>query len=145
MLILGCGNRDRGDDAAGVLVAERLRALGIPALICSGESSELIDAWSNASNVLVIDCVLTGAPVGTVHAWDAHQLPPLAQIFVSTHGFGLREAIELSRTLGSLPARLRIYGIEGLSFAIGTSPSEEIQKSAEKVAARIVKEVKRGT
>ena len=31
MLIIGCGNRTRGDDGAGVLVAERLRKLGIEA------------------------------------------------------------------------------------------------------------------
>ena len=31
MLILGCGNPDRSDDAAGVLVVRRLRELGIHA------------------------------------------------------------------------------------------------------------------
>ena len=141
MLIIGYGNRDRGDDAAGILVAERLRALGIPALICSGDSSELIDGWSNASNVLVIDCVVTGAAAGTVHAWDARHLPPLVQSSPSTHGFGLAEAIELSRSLGSLPARLRIYGIEGAKFAVGASLSDQVQESVEEVAARIIQEI----
>ncbi|HEV2395581.1 MAG TPA: hydrogenase maturation protease [Candidatus Sulfotelmatobacter sp.] len=144
MLILGCGNRDRGDDAAGVLVAERLRALGIPAQICSG-SSALMDAWSEAPDVLVIDCVVTGSPAGTVHAWAARHLPPLARTSASTHGFGLREAIELSRALGCLPARLRIYGIEGINFAIGSSLSKEVQEAVERVAARIAIEGKEET
>ena len=43
MLIIGCGNRDRGDDAAGVLVAEGLRQLGMDVEIRRGEAAELIE------------------------------------------------------------------------------------------------------
>ena len=32
LLIIGCGNFDRGDDAAGLLVARRLHALGVDTL-----------------------------------------------------------------------------------------------------------------
>jgi len=46
VLILGCGNPDRSDDAAGILVARRLRELGIPAEEFIGDAPELIDAWS---------------------------------------------------------------------------------------------------
>ena len=36
MLVIGCGNLDRGDDGAGVRVAERLRKLGFDARILTG-------------------------------------------------------------------------------------------------------------
>lgn len=68
MLIIGCGNRQRSDDGAGILVAERLRELGIGADI--GEAADLIEAWKDADDVIVVDAVVTGAPVGTVQAWD---------------------------------------------------------------------------
>jgi Ni,Fe-hydrogenase maturation factor len=43
--IIGCGNLHRMDDAAGVLVAERLRELGIPTDVQSGSAFELIESW----------------------------------------------------------------------------------------------------
>ena len=143
MLILACGNRDRADDAAGILVAERLRKLGIDAQECSGEAPDLMEAWNAADDVIVIDCVVTGAPAGTVHLWDASR-PLAANCSGSTHGLGLGEAIELARALGCLPARLRIYGIEGKNFEIGGAVSAEVERGLAKVVNRIAAEVGTG-
>jgi len=139
MLILACGNRDRADDAAGILVAERLRELGIDAKECAGEASDLMEAWSAANDVIVIDCVMTGAPGGTVHLWDASH-PLVVKSSSSTHGFGLGEAIELARSLGRLPARLRIYGIEGKNFEIGGAVSAEVARGVAEVVHKIAAE-----
>ncbi len=46
MLIIGCGNLHRGDDAAGIMVAERLCGLGIKTEICVGGFSQLMEMWS---------------------------------------------------------------------------------------------------
>ena len=71
MLILGCGNPDRSDDAAGVLVARRLRELGIPAEEFGGDAPALIDAWSGWADVIVVDAMKSGASPGTIKIWDA--------------------------------------------------------------------------
>jgi len=144
MLILGCGNRQRGDDAAGILVAERLRTLGIAAEVCSGEPSELMGAWSGVDDVIVIDAVVAGAPAGTVHVWDGQHPPAFATATASTHGFGVAEAIELARALDRLPARLRVYGIEGKNFEIGSAISPEVECAMEEVVQRIAGEAKVG-
>ena len=81
MLIIGCGNRERSDDGAGILVAERLRELGIDAEMRTGEAADLIEAWKGADDVIVVDTVMTGAPVGTVQAWDGRQ--PLASVSIN--------------------------------------------------------------
>ena len=73
MLIIGCGNRQRSDDGAGILVAERLRKLGIEADMRIGEAADLIEAWKGADDVIVVDAVVTGAPVGSVQAWDGRR------------------------------------------------------------------------
>jgi hydrogenase maturation protease len=136
-LILGCGNRQRGDDAAGILVAEQLRALGIAAEVCTGEVTELMDAWSGADDVIVIDAVVTGAPAGAVHVWDGRRLPAFATSTGSTHGLGVAQAIELARALDCLPARLRVYGIEGKRFEIGSQVSPEVERAIEEVVGQI--------
>ncbi len=140
MLIIGCGNRHRGDDAAGLLAAERLRALGIPAEVCNGESAELIAAWAGLDDVILIDAVMTGVPAGTIHVWNANDLPTFATSNTSTHGFGVAEAIELARALGRLPAQLRIYAIEGSRFDVGSEVSVEVARGVEEVVKRIQSE-----
>jgi len=142
MLIVGCGNRQRGDDAAGILVAERLRRVGIAAEVSSGEASELMEAWSGADDVIVIDAVVAGSPAGAVHVWDGHHPPAFASARRSTHGFGVAQAIELARALDRLPARLRVYGIEGKNFEIGGAVSAEVEHAVEEVVRRIAAELR---
>jgi len=138
MLIIGCGNRQRSDDGAGILVAERLRDLGIPAETRSGEAADLIEAWRGADDVIVVDTVVTGAPVGTVQAWDTRQPLIPVRTTASTHGLGVAEAIELAQVLQCLPARLQVYGIEGRRFEPGAEISSEVQLAIKEVARRII-------
>ena len=135
--VIGCGNVHRSDDAAGVLVAERLRELGVPAEVQPGSAFELVESWHKEDDVILIDAVVTGSPVGSVGVWDgrAPKVPSNPQ--VSSHGFGVAEAINLARILQLLPHRLRVYGIEGKNFAIGEAVSPEVLGSVEQVARQI--------
>ncbi len=143
MLIITCGNAERADDAVGLLVAKRLQELCINVKICSGETSDLLEIWNMHENVIVVDCVVTGAAVGTVHVWDASQ-PVELQSSASTHGLGVGEAIELARAFGCLPPRLRIYGIEGNKFTIGGMVSVEVERAVDEVVTRIANEMRAG-
>jgi hydrogenase maturation protease len=138
MRILCCGNPDRGDDAAGILVAEQLNQHGIPATVCGGNPLDLIEAWSGLPDVVVADAVVTGSPVGTVHCWDGREVDFLDSKPVSTHGVGLRDAIALARVLGKLPARLQVWGIEGKQFEPGTLPSTCVRESVDKLVQQFV-------
>ncbi|MGE5488782.1 MAG: hydrogenase maturation protease [bacterium] len=143
-LIIGCGNPDRGDDAAGILVARRLRERGIAALEHSRDGLDLMEAWLGAPRVILIDAVLTGAPAGTVLEWDGRAVNP-AGSGAGTHGFGVAEAIGLARVLGRLPESLAIIGIEAASFAHGAALTPEVARSVEHVAERIILESERCT
>ena len=138
-LVIGCGNLHRMDDAAGVLVAERLREQGIPTEIETGGAFELMAAWDNNEHVILIDAVITGAPVGTVHLWEGcpPYLPPSRQF--SSHGFGLAEAFRLGKALNCLPDHITVYGIEGKKFAMGKKISPEVAAAVERVAQGIAK------
>ncbi|HUO16705.1 MAG TPA: hydrogenase maturation protease [Verrucomicrobiae bacterium] len=136
-LIIGCGNRDRGDDAAGLVAAERLFALGFAAKLCSGEPSGLIDAWAGYESVILIDAVVTGTPAGTVYLWDAENLPPISTTNRSTHGLGIAQAIQFSRELGSFPRKFRMYGIEAVSLELHSRISPDVQKAIDEVVRQI--------
>lgn len=141
MLILCCGHPDRGDDAAGVLVAHRLRAMGIDARVHSGEAFSLIEAWSGATEVVLVDAVSTGAPAGTVSRWDAHTASLSSHWFCcSTHSLGIAAAVGIARNLDRLPRYLWIYGIEARQFDAGSKPLPDVMRAVEEVADLIAKE-----
>jgi hydrogenase maturation protease len=137
MRIICCGNPDRGDDGVGALVAERLRDSGVEAEVRSGEALDLIESWGGSDNVVVVDAVETGAPLGTVHLWDGRRSSFPADQSVSTHGFGVSAAIRMARVLGRLPERVHIYGIEGRRFEHGTEVSPEVKLAVEHVVRQI--------
>ena len=139
--IIGCGNPQRMDDAAGVLVAQRLRDLGVAAETQSGGAFELLAGWNADENLIVIDAVVTGAPIGTVHLWEGNPPRlPSSQHF-SSHGFGLAEAFRLGQILNCLPEHITVYGIEGDQFGMGEHLSPEVMASIERVARQIAEKL----
>jgi hydrogenase maturation protease len=143
-LIIGIGNEYRGDDAAGLIVARRLRerlADSIPVLEQGGDGVVLMEAWRGAERVIIIDAMASGAPPGTIRRFDAKARPlPKSAFRLSTHAFGAVEAIELARALGELPQSLIVYGIEGKNFAAGACASAEVETAASEIIRQLLKE-----
>jgi hydrogenase maturation protease len=137
-LIIGIGNLDRGDDAAGLLVARRLRAAGFHAIEHTGDGASLIEAWSGAERVILVDAVVSHSPAGTIFSWDGRSAPVLGNVFRrSTHDFGVGEAIQLGRVLARLPQSLTVYGIEGRCFEPGAEASPEVLEAVERLAQQL--------
>jgi hydrogenase maturation protease len=143
-LVLGIGNDWRGDDAAGLEVARRLRATGVRAVEREGDASGLLDAWYGERDVILVDAVHSGAVPGTIHHLDARARPLPAVLFrASTHHFGVAEAVELGRCLGRLPQRLELYGIEGGRFEAGRGLTPEVGGAVEDVTAELSRRLRR--
>ncbi len=136
---MSIGTIDRGDDAAGLLVARRLRELGIDAAEHSRDGLSLLEAWRGCEDVILIDAVVTGAPPGEILRWDGADASVIADpVRSSTHAFGVAEALKLARALGRMPARLTIYGIEARQFQMGSSLTPEVAAAVEKLAREIL-------
>jgi hydrogenase maturation protease len=120
-LVVGFGNPDCGDDAAGPLVA-RLLAGRIDARVLErhGDALALLDEWLGAEALVLIDAAAPMGTPGRIHSIDIAVADLPRDLAVgSTHAFGLPEAVALSRRLGSLPARAVVYAIEGVCFDPG--------------------------
>ena len=145
LALIGIGNQFRRDDAAGLEVAHRLRVAhptGVRILEQEGEPTSLIEAWSGADEVLVVDGVYSGAAPGTLHRFDAREGPLPAELFKSsTHALGVAEAVELARELDRLPARLVVYGIEGESFGVGEGLTPIVEQAVEKLVMELYREL----
>ncbi len=131
--MIGVGNSLRGDDAAGLEVAMRLRGEpGIEVHAHAGEGIDLISMWDGADAVLLVDTVRSGAPPGTLHRFDVAGQPlPSALARQAGHAISVGTAIELARALGRLPANAIVFGIEGERFETGSAPSAAVLAAIE--------------
>jgi hydrogenase maturation protease len=145
IVVVCIGNRYRGDDAAGLAVAERVRAQApadVSVTVFEEEPTRLIDAFADADVALVVDAVSTGAPVGTVHRFDASDAAlPSRDFRSSTHALGISDAVELARALGRLPARTLVFGVEGCAFPAREGMSPAVSDAVERAAAAVLEEV----
>jgi hydrogenase maturation protease len=141
-LIIGIGNPYRQDDGAGIAAARRLKEMGFRVEEQNGEGAALIEAWTRADRVILIDAVSSGAPPGTLHRFDAtSRRLPKTPFRRSTHAFGVAEAVELARSLHRLPRRLIVYGIEGKRFGTGDGVSPDVANQVDQLVAQMTQEI----
>ena len=128
MIVIGVGNRSRGDDAAAGRDPWR--------------APDLIVLFGSDADVIVVDAMVSGARPGSITATEiALGIPPSAvplRTQSSTHGFGVFEALELTRILGTIPARLTVIGIEGADFSPGAPLSPVLEPAVAQVADLIL-------
>ena len=145
VLVLGVGNAYRGDDAVGLVVARHLQEDpldGVTIVSTAGEGTALLALWQDTDAVVLVDAVQTGARPGTLHRL-AVGTQPLPAMFsrVSTHAFGVAEAIELARALHQLPATFVIYGVEGATFEVGADLSAMVAAAVPQTIAQVRQEL----
>ena len=140
MRIIGIGNPDRGDDAAGRQVAQIVRGRLACADVreCNGDVMQLVGQLADAAAVILIDASYSGCEPGTTRRFDVADSPlPLQPPGASTHGLGACEAIELARALGRLPERCVVYTIEGAHFRPGTPLSPAVRRAVADLAREL--------
>ncbi|WP_062460753.1 hydrogenase maturation protease [Demequina soli] len=149
VLVVGLGSPDRGDDAVGSVVAERLARLDLDAVdvVTREDPTALVQLWADHGAALIIDAVASGNPPGRLHireVGDSGEPLPTSAFTAAgrggSHAFGLAGAVELARTLGTLPAHVTVVGVEAKSFGFGPM-SPEIQEGLDAAVATATAEL----
>ncbi len=139
------GNRFRGDDAVGLLVADGVRAAGVEVEECEDEPTRLLESWEELDLLVLVDAVQSGSAPGTVHRVDASSgTLPEGLTLTSSHAFGIGQTLELARALGRLPARVVVYGVEGAVFTAGARLTPSVASAVPGVVAAVVRELEEG-
>jgi hydrogenase maturation protease len=148
LLIIGIGNIYGSDDGAGIAAVRKLKGRLPPrvrVLEATGEGTALIETWKDATSVILIDAVRSGAPPGTIHRLDARKEKIPAELFLcSSHAFSLAQAIDLARALNQLPQHLVVYGIEAQSFKAGEMLSRPVEEAIGAVVSQVLREARSG-
>jgi hydrogenase maturation protease len=136
--VLALGNPYRQDDGVGPWMAEQLRQAGLEVLEVGDDLTRLVEGLAGADEAWVIEAVASSQPPGTLHVLEVGSAPLAAFERLSSHTFGLSEALELARALGVLPPRTVILGIEGRCFGSGEGLSPEVMDAARKLLQAIL-------
>ncbi len=142
-MVIGLGQPDRGDDAVGAAVAARVAPLAGPhvTVLTREDPTALVQSWDGAQIAVLIDAIVSGGEPGAVtvrHAGvDDAPLPTDAFAAAGrggSHAFGVAGAVELSRTLGTLPRHVAIVGVEAATFDHGPMSSHVVAAIDDAVA-----------
>jgi hydrogenase maturation protease len=153
--IIGLGNVLAGDDGVGILAARRLKArleqpqadqaqVEVQVQVIEAElvGLEVLDLMEGADVVMLVDAARSGHPPGTLHRFEVSDGPIGKTLFPhSTHALNAVDALELGRTLGTLPPRVIVYGIEAGALRAGDALSPEVAGALEEVIERLAREV----
>ena len=138
--IIGVGNSAAGDDAAGPLVMEALRALDVPAHVNTIDAGlagpALISYMEGYTRVVLVDAVDMGLAPGQVRAFrpvDVRSARGGARL--SLHACDLLEVVELSDRLGICPSEVIVVGVQPKSVLPTSGVSAEVRQSVP-IAAR---------
>ncbi len=145
--LIGVGNTFRGDDAVGILVAQKMAKLdmpGIEVLERSGEGTALMEAFKGCETVFVIDAMQSGVAPGEILRFEAqNEKLPAHFSATSTHAFGVAEAVEMARLMDEMPAKLIVYGIEGKQYETGSTLSPEVEQAIPVLINKLREELER--
>lgn len=144
ILVAGIGS-PFGADQLGWQVVDLLQSgqhdAGDPSADCDfikldRPGSGLLAHFKGYARVVLIDAVQAGKPRATLIRLDAEQISEQAA-GLSSHNFGVAEAVALARAMGELPQELVLYGLDA-----GEKPEVVLEADAiGKLIERVVLEV----
>lgn len=140
-LVIGIGNRLRGDDGVGPMVVDLVRARHgdtVATVVVEGDLSDLAMRWHPDRDVVVVDAMVGGRQPGTIAVLDGlAAISPRSDGPLSSHGVGLADAIALARAIDRLPRVLTVVAIEGAAFQHGQPLSDAVRAAGPMAVDRI--------
>jgi hydrogenase maturation protease len=146
--VIGCGNPDAGDDAAGLVAVGEARAAleAIPGVevVEAAMPLAVVHLLEGVDGAVVVDAVRAPrggrAPGALVRAEAGPEgLPAALRSSLSSHGLGIVEAVGLAAALGETP-RVVFLGIEAAEVTAGRGLSPAVQAAIPVLAGQIVAE-----
>ena len=125
-IVLGIGNEWASDDGVGPEVVRRLQdrwqeqdwdpKQTVEFSVIARPDLSLLDRIVGYTNLIIVDAVVSDQPPGIVHheMWEPGVLEARGVQRASSHGFGVRELLEMAEVMGKLPERVECGGLRSL-------------------------------
>ena len=147
-VVLGVGNILLSDEGVGVRAIESMaRDHVLPPdveLIDGGTSAmEMLDDLAHADLLLIVDCIRSGAPPGTLVRLADEEVPVFMRMKLSPHQVGLSDVLATLVITGESPKRLIVHGVEPASLDTGMELTEPVAARLPDLVAAILADLER--
>lgn len=130
--LIGIGNPEGGDDAAGWEVAGRVTTWSVQRRVAG--SFDLVNSWGEDDEVLIVDAMHGDERPGTIVRFDMTEERPPPCMFSSTDVFGPCDIVALARSLDRMPRSLTIIGIQVEHTHLGVPMSAPVTHAVKRLA-----------
>jgi hydrogenase maturation protease len=151
LTIIGCGNPNRSDDGAGVVVVQRLLAelADEPA-----QAVRIFDAGTNgmevmfkargSSELVLVDASTSDAEAGSICELPGERLENVPDPGHGSHGFRWDHALYAGKRIygREFPERVTVYLIESQSLELGVGLSAPVERAVKQVVELLLDRVK---
>lgn len=147
VLIVGCGNLLRGDDAVGPILVRHLWQRGVPHLVrCADGGTGGMDVafqMRGVPHVIIVDACTSGSEPGSIFRLSGTdcETPPLAG--VNLHAFRWDHALAFARWAlkDEYPPRIDVWLIEAERLEVGEPLSPKVEAAMHRVCDLLMEEV----
>lgn len=144
VVVIGCGNLLRGDDAVGPTLIRLLWSQGVPddiTLVDGGTAGmDVAFKMRGAAKVLIVDASATGASPGTIYRVPGSELEDLPSLDgLHMHQFRWDHALSFGRWLlgDDYPRDITVYLIEAADTTHGAELTEPVAAAMHTVAGMV--------
>jgi hydrogenase maturation protease len=147
LVVIGCGNLNRSDDAVGARVVHRLRdhyGTALPKdvrLFDAGtDGMEVMFQARGARRLVIVDASRSGSPAGSVFEVPGEELARDHAPAFTLHDFRWEHALAAGRRIfrEEFPTDVRVLLIEAQDLGLGLELSAPAQAAADGVVAQLV-------
>jgi len=141
--LLAVGSPMRGDDTAGLMLAERLSDAQLQECLLTTMPADAVMMLEQFGTdpVIILDAFEAGPDDPPVLKLDllTEELPE--EMSYSSHGLGVAQAVAMARNMGLLPPVLTLIGIAGYRFGMGDTPSAGFSERLDQAEAMLQAEL----
>jgi hydrogenase maturation protease len=145
-LVLGMGNPILSDDGFGLVVAERLLALPLPAGVEVIQSEvaglRLLELMRDFDKVIIVDALKSDRTPGDIVRFEGTDFKG-GHRYGSAHSIGLATALELGEKLGyKMPGQIVAFAVEAEDVeTFGETLSEPVEAACGEVVRLVLAEL----
>ena len=141
--VIAIGNDLYGDDGVGNAVLNVLEQIpemkDVELIDGATDALGLIDHFSGADHVVIVDAAQMGENPGTVKIFSKEEVELKIEMDnLSVHGISLAETFNIAQMVDSLPEKITIIGIEPKNIGISQKLSDVVTQSIPEVVSNII-------
>lgn len=142
--VIGLGNEWSGDDAVGLIAAQKLREKNIPGIearVTDVPDWEMFEKLESDDILIFIDACKGGGEAGKIYQLHSDEIKERGVRHCSSHGLGLSHWLSMAEVLGAKTGRVLIYAIEIADVTMGAGLSKGVEKAVPEVLDMIEKKI----